>query len=440
LVLAHAEHYKVTVTVCPATQVQEMLCEGEKMRRILLVLLTLLATASSAETVAVKAGAIIDPVTGSEARDQIVVVENGIIRAVGPGLSIPNGARVVDLSSEWLVPGLMDAHTHLTLPQDSTSLTESTAQRALRGLHNAQAVLAAGFTTVRDVGFDGEYAMLDVRRAVERGFFDGPTIVSSGKIIAPFGGESAGIPPEHASLLDYEYINADTPDDIRRAVRRNLYYGAGVIKLIGEAIRVHYSVEEIRAAVDEAHKAGVPVAVHAYGGSAAQAAIDAGVDSIEHGFELTDAQLTQMKAKGIFLVGTDFPSAHLDAMGTYGGTFPESAVLTPRIIDRLKRAHRIGVRMTFGSDTVIDLPGRTRAELMLDYLAVWRSAGIGPADILRAMTSDAAELLRVGHQRGRISPGLAADIVAMPADPLKDIEALRKIDFVLKGGKSIHTR
>jgi len=410
------------------------------MRRILLVLLTLLATASSAETVAIRAGAIIDPVAGSEARDQIVVVENGIIRAVGPGLSIPNGARVVDLSSEWLVPGLMDAHTHLALPQESRSVTESTTQLALRGLHNAQAVLAAGFTTVRDVGFDGEYGMLDVRRAVERGLFDGPTIVSSGKIIAPFGGESVGIPPEHASLLDYEYINADTPDGIRRAVRRNLYFGAGVIKLIGEGIRYHYSVEEIRAAVDEAHSAGVPVAVHAYGGSAAQAAIDAGVDSIEHGFELTDAQLTQMKAKGIFLVGTDFPSAHLDAMGTYGGTFPESAVLTPRIIDRLKRAHRIGVRMAFGSDTVIDLPGRTRAELMLDYLAVWRSAGIGPADILRAMTSDAAELLRVGHQRGRIRPGLVADIAAMPADPLKDIEALRKIDFVLKGGKSINTR
>jgi len=410
------------------------------MRRILLVLLTLLATASSAETVAIRAGAIIDPVTGSEARDQIVVVENGIIRAVGPGLLIPNGARVVDLSSEWLVPGLMDAHTHLALPQESTSVTESTTQLALRGLHNAQAVLAAGFTTVRDVGFDGEYGMLDVRRAVERGLFDGPTIVSSGKIIAPFGGESVGIPPEHASLLDYEYINADTPDGIRRAVRRNLYFGAGVIKLIGEGIRYHYSVEEIRAAVDEAHSAGVPVAVHAYGGSAAQAAIDAGVDSIEHGFELTDAQLTQMKAKGIFLVGTDFPSAHLDAMGTYGGTFPESAVLAPRIVDRLKRAHRIGVRMAFGSDTVIDLPGRTRAELMLDYLAVWRSAGIGPADILRAMTSDAAELLRVGHQRGRIRPGFVADIAAMPADPLKDIEALRKIDFVLKGGKSIHTR
>ena len=410
------------------------------MRPILLVLMTLLAAASFAETTAIRAGAIIDPVTGSEARDQIIIVENGFIRAVGSGLAIPDSAHVIELSNAWLIPGLMDAHTHLTLSQESTALTESTAQRALRGLNNAQAVLAAGFTAVRDLGFDGEYAMLDVRRAVERGFFDGPTIISSGKIIAPFGGESAGIPPESASFLDYDYINADTPDDIRRAVRRNLYFGAGVIKLIGEATRYHYSVQEIRVAVDEAHKAGVPVAVHAYGGPAAQAAIDAGVDSIEHGFELTDAQLTQMKAKGIFLVGTDFPNAHLEAMGTYGGTFPESAVLTPRIIDRLKRAHRIGVRMAFGTDTVIDLPGRTRADLMLDYLAVWRSAGIGSADILRAMTSNTAELLRVDRQRGRIAPGFAADIAAMPADPLKDIEALRKINFVMKGGKIIRAR
>lgn len=407
------------------------------MRGILFGFLLILAGATSAETMAIRAGAIIDPETGSEARGQIVVVENGIIRAIGPKLAIPASARVVDLSSEWLAPGLLDAHTHLALPQESTSVIESTTQLALRGLYNAQAVLAAGFTTVRDVGFDGEYAMLDVRRAVERGLFDGPTIVSSGKIIAPFGGESLGIPPEHASLLDYEYINADTPNDIRRAVRRNLYFGAGVIKLLGEATRYHYSVEEIRAAVDEAHSAGVPVAVHAYGGSAAQAAIDAGVDSIEHGFELTDAQLAQMKAKGIFLVGTDFPTAHLDVMGTYGGTFPESAVLVPRIIDRLKRAHRIGVRMAFGTDTVIDLAGRTRADLMLDYLAVWRSAGIAPADILRAMTSEAAELLRVDHQRGRIAVGLAADIVAMPADPLKDIESLRRINFVMKNGKLI---
>lgn len=402
------------------------------------------ASAAGAETVALRAGAVIDPATGAIARNQVVLVEDGLIRAVGADVAVPAGARVLDLSGEWLAPGLMDAHTHLTLthidgdaPFESFYLADSTAYRSLRGLRNAQVLLAAGFTTVRDIGNDGEYAMLDVRRAIADGLFDGPTIVSAGKIIAPFGGQSHGMPPERGAFWQYEYLDADTPDEVRRAVRRNLYYGAGVIKLVADNSGFHYTVEEIRAAVDEAHRAGVPVAVHVYSGAAAQAAIDAGVDSIEHGFELTDAQLGQMKAKGIFLVGTDFPRAHLDVIGTEGGIFPAPAVLAPRIIDRLRRAQRIGVRMAFGSDTVMDLPGRTRADLMFDYLAVWRAAGISPAAILRGMTSDPAELLRVQRERGRIAPGLAADIVAMPANPLEDIEVLRRIDFVMKAGKVI---
>jgi hypothetical protein len=148
-------------------------------------------------------GAIVDPVTGGEARDQIVIVEDGVIHAAGRGLPIPVGARVVDLSTEWLVRNLIDARTHLMLaqfggdaPGEAVYLAESTAQRSLHGLHNAQEVLAAGFATVRDVGFDAEYATLDVRRAIERGFFDGPPIVSPGRIITPLGGESSGIPPE----------------------------------------------------------------------------------------------------------------------------------------------------------------------------------------------------------------------------------------------------
>ena len=144
-----------------------------------------------------------------------------------------------------------------------------------------------------------------------------------------------------------------------------------------------------------------------------------------------------MKAKGIFLVGTDFPRKHLDIVGTAGGILPEPAVLGPKIVDRLRRAHRIGVRMAFGSDTVIDMPGRTRADLMLDYLAVWREAGVPPLDILKAMTVNAAELLRINKVRGTISEGLSADLVAMPADPLEDIENLRKIDFVMKDGQVV---
>jgi imidazolonepropionase-like amidohydrolase len=222
-------------------------------------------------------------------------------------------------------------------------------------------------------------------------------------------------------------------------VRTNIYYGAGVIKLVADNNPYHYSLEEFQAAVDEAHRAGVPVAVHVYGGDALENAIEAGVDSIEHGFDLTDAQMGRMKAKGIFLVGTDFPRKHLDIIGTAGGVLPEPAVLAPKIIDRLRRAHRIGVRMAFGSDTAIDMPGRTRADLMLDYLAVWREAGVPPMDILKALTVNAADLLRVNKMRGSIAEGLSADLVAMPADPVADIENLRKIDFVMKDGQVVRS-
>jgi len=420
--------------------------------RFIVGLLSLICTAALADTIAIKAGAIVDPVSGSEARDQTVIIEDGIIHAVGRGLQIPQGARVVDLSGEWLVPGLIDAHNHLTLgmryearqpyPDPAVYITESTAHRALRGLHNAQIMLDAGFTTIRDPGYEGDYALVDVRRAIAEGFFGGPTIISGGKVIAPFGGNARHIPPERGPFWDYEYIDADSPDEVRRAVRRNLYYGATVIKLVAEAdhepgqVDYYYSVGEVRAAVEEAHRSGIAVAVHVMGGPAAQAAIDAGVDSIEHGFELTDAQLSQMKAKGIFLCGTDFPREQLVGWLDEKG----AAVTSTQIIDRLRRAHKIGVRMAFGTDIWYEFPGRTRPELAFDFLAVWRSAGIGPADILRAMTSDAAELLRVNHERGRIIPGLVADIAALPTDPLNDIEALRRIDFVMQNGKIIRAR
>jgi imidazolonepropionase-like amidohydrolase len=178
----------------------------------------------------------------------------------------------------------------------------------------------------------------------------------------------------------------------------------------------------------------VPVSVHVYGGEAADNAIEAGVDSIEHGFFLTDAQLKRLRDKGIVLVSTDFPRAHLDIIGTSGGILPPPEVLAPKIIDRLRRAHRRGVRLVFGSDTVMDVEGRSRADLMFDYLAVWREAGVPPAEVLKAMTTEAAKLLRIERERGRVAAGAAADLIAMPADPLADTESLRRIDFVMKDG------
>jgi imidazolonepropionase-like amidohydrolase len=411
---------------------------------LLLGSVSLLASPVCAQVIAIRAGMVIDPAHGSSAKDQIILVEKGKILAVGAGIAIPAGAQVIDLSHEWVAPGLIDAHTHMTLteiggdaPFESFYLNQSSTLRALRGLHNATLVLQAGFTTLRDVGNSAEWAMSDVRRAIDAGWFVGPTIIDSGKIIAPFGGQSRDIPPRQGPFWQFEYIDADGPDEIRKAVRTDIYYGAGVIKLVADNNPYHYTVEEFRAAVNEAHRAGIPVAVHVYAGDALDNAIEAGVDSIEHGFDLTDAQLKRMKDKGIFLVGTDFPRAHLDIVGTSGGILPEPQVLAPKIIDRLRRAHRIGVRMAFGSDTVIDMPGRTRADLMFDYLAVWRAAGVPPVDILRAMTTDAAELLRVNKVRGTIAEHLSADLVAMPADPFDDIENLRKIDFVMKDGKIV---
>jgi imidazolonepropionase-like amidohydrolase len=414
------------------------------MKSLLASLLLLITAPLYAQVVAIRAGTVIDPAHGVSAKDQVILVEGGKIKAMGAGLAIPAGAEVIDLSHEWLTPGLIDAHTHMTLteiegdaPFESFYLNQSSTLRGLRGLHNSMEVLRAGFTTLRDVGNSAEWAMSDVRRAIESGWFVGPTIIDSGKIIAPFGGQSHNIPPKQGPFWQFEYIDADGPAEIRKAVRTNIYYGAGVIKLVADNNPYHYSIEEFRAAVDEAHRAGIPVAVHVYAGDALENAIEAGVDSIEHGFDLTDAQMKRMKDKGIFLVGTDFPRAHLDIVGTSGGILPEPAVLAPKIIDRLKRANRVGVRMAFGSDTVIDMPGRTRADLMFDYLAVWRAAGVAPMDILRAMTTNAAELLRINKTRGSIGVGLSADIVATPANPLEDIEGLRKIDFVMKDGKVV---
>jgi imidazolonepropionase-like amidohydrolase len=408
---------------------------------IVTALAFLLSLPAGAEIVAIRAGTLVDPSRGTNLKNQIILIENGVITHIGAQLAIPKDATVIDLSREWVTPGLIDAHTHMTLaeiagdaPFESFYLNQSSTLRGLRGLHNVTQVLAAGFTSLRDVGNSAEYAMSDVRRAIDAGWFVGPTIIDAGKIIAPFGGQSHDIPPRQGTFWQFEYIDADGPQEVRKAVRTNIYYGARVIKLVADNNPYHFSLDEFKAAVDEAHRAGIPVAVHVYAGDALDNAIEAGVDSIEHGFDLSDAQLKRMKDKGIFLVGTDFPRAHLDIEGTSGGILPEPAVLAPKIIDRLRRAHRIGVRLAFGTDTVIEMPGRTRADLMLDYLAVWREADVPPIDILRAMTSDAAALLRINKERGAIAEGLQADIIAIPADPLVDIQNLRKVDFVMKNG------
>lgn len=416
------------------------------MKTRFLALFLLISSPALAQTVAIRAGNLIDTTKGTVAKDQIVLVENGKIKSVGAGLAIPQGAQVLDLSKEWVAPGLIDAHTHITFtevpgkaPFEAMYLQQSSAFRALHGLHTAQIILQAGFTTVRDVGNEANYACEDVRKALRVGWFNGPTIQCAGKIIGPFGGQSGGFSPEQGPFWLWEYLDADTPDEIRKAVRKNIYYGADLIKLAADNSAFFYSENDIRVAVEEAHSAGRPVAVHVYGGRAADNVIRGGADSVEHGFELTDVQLQLMKEKGTFLVGTDFPTAHLAMLNPSNDTLANAQVLGQKIIDRLRRANRIGVKMAFGSDTVSEMPNRTRPDLVFDYLAVWREAGISPAETLKCMTANAAELLRIDKQRGSVAAGFSADIIAMPANPLDDIESLRKIDFVMKDGKIVRS-
>jgi len=405
----------------------------------------LIASAAFPQTAAIRAGNLIDPAAGTVAKNQIILVKDGKIAEVGAKVDIPAGAEVIDLTNAWVMPGLMDGHTHITLDFDMSSgfdiiyLRESSAMRALRGLRTAQDILQVGFTVVRDVGNDANYAAVDIRDAIRKGWFIGPTVLTTGKIIAPFGGQTHRVTPEQGRFWLFEYIDADTVDEVRKAVRQNIYYGADAIKLVSDNSAFYYTVEEIRAASEEAHAAGLVVSVHVMGGEAARNVILGGADSIEHGFDLSDELLQLMKEKGTWLLGTEFPQAHLeklDPAGTMGQAKEEAA----KYIDRLKRAYKIGVKMAFSTDSVSNLPGKNRGDMMLDYLDMWDAAGVPPAATLKAMTTDAAEFLRIGKTRGSIAKGMAADIIATPANPLENIQALRQVSFVMKGGKVVKSK
>jgi len=394
------------------------------------------------QTTAIRAGNLVDPASSTVVKGQIILVKDGKIVEVGPGVKVPAGAEVIDLTNAWLMPGLMDAHTHITLDFDMASgfdiiyLRESSAMRALRGLRTAEDILQVGFTAVKDVGNDANYAAVDIRDALRKGWFIGPTVLTTGKIIAPFGGQTHRIAPEQGYFWLFEYLDADSVDEVRKAVRQNIYYGADAIKLVSDNSAFHYTVEEIRAAAEEAHAAGLAVSVHVLGGEAARKVILGGADGIDHGFYLSDELLQLMKEKGTWLIGTEFPAAHLeklDPAGTLGKANEEAA----KYIDRLKRAYKIGVKMAFGTDSVSNLPGKNRGEMMLDYLDMWDAAGVPAAATLKAMTTDAAEFMRINKVRGSIAKGMAADIVATPANPLENIQALRQVSFVMKDGQVV---
>lgn len=421
------------------------------MKTLRLVLTALALIAASAvgraqSVIALKAGQLVDPATGAISRDQVILVEAGKITAVGSSASvaIPPNAQVVDLSKRTVLPGFFDVHTHLCLnlkTQGGNGLQallnsllaataiETTAYRSIEGVSNALEMLRSGFTTVRDVGNAGNYADTALRRAIEDGLVPGPTVVNAGRIIAPYGGQYHGIPPERADIGIPEYLYADTPDEMRKAVRENVTFGAKVIKIVVDDQPYLYTADDVRILVREAAAAGMKVAAHCGTDAGSRIAAEGGVASVEHAYRATNPTLELMKAKSVYLVGTDFTrqASHEMGMDEYHEW----------VVDRLKRAYQIGVPVAFGTDVCFVKDGETRGTLSTEFVNSFVEAGVSPRQILQAMTTSAAKLMGMEKERGAIAPGYWADIVATPENPLQSIDAVRHVAFVMKGGKVI---
>jgi imidazolonepropionase-like amidohydrolase len=410
------------------------------------------------QTVAIRAERLIDGKNETVVKDAVVLVVGEKIAAVGSGLAIPANARVIDLGAATLLPGLIDAHTHLLSEMDGSNLslqdvemlrivaTQSTAERALLGVKLGREDLEAGITTVRDVGNSGVNGDVALRRAIQRGWVPGPRMVTSTRALAAQGGQFGTLTPAAQELIEEEYVTVRGPERARQAVRQALYDGAGCIKVIVNGSPANVTLDEMKAIVDEAHTAGVKVAAHAIGDKATRIAAEAGVDSIEHAYVIQDDVLKTMVEKHIFLVPTDGTLKTFVDM-SFGMREPsdreradhekEYAPFVKQEQERLRRAIKLGVPIAAGSDMYLSMPRMTRGQASLLVYEAYAEAGMTPMEIIHAATRNAAELLGMQDRIGTLEAGKLADIICVPGDPLKDIRALEHVKFVMKGGEVV---
>lgn len=408
---------------------------------VLTLLLASVATATvTAQTTAIRAGKLVDPETGKVETNQIIIVEGRDIKAVGGRVAIPSGATVIDLSKFTVMPGMMDAHAHLCMNMQHkrdgsnyyfTTILDSNAKRAIQGAVNARSMLEYGFTTVRDIGNEGNFACVEVRKAINEGTIDGPTFITAGRIIAPYGGQFH-LQPDKQNLAEPEYFFADTRDEMRKAIRQNIHYGATVIKLVVDDQQYIYSVDDIKFAIEEAHAAGLKLAAHAWTAEGALNAAKAGVDSIEHAVAITDEALAIAKRNNVAIAPIPFTEIDAALSGQPGGY----AETNKRwFIDPVQRAHKAGVTLVWGPDVIFNTKDLPRGKLSIDTVDEWKMTGIPSLVILQALTTNPARVLGVDNVRGWIKPGMRADIVAVRDNPLEKIETVKDVVFVMRHGK-----
>ncbi len=394
----------------------------------------------------IHAGRLVDVRAGRVLRDQTIVVENGMITQVGARVTSPPNATTIDLSSSTVLPGLIDAHTHILLQGDVTAadydeqlLKESIPYRTIRATVAARTALMNGFTSIRDLETEGAmYADVDVKRAIERQIIPGPRIFCSTRAFAPTGmypllGYSWELKlPEGVQIVD-------GVDNIRKAVREQVKYGADWIKYYSDRRYyvkdgvlhswVNFPDEEARALVEEAHRLGRRVASHAIGSDGIAAALRAGVDSVEHGDGFTDDLLDEMVRKGTYWCPTIF-IADYDARAraeTGGPVWLQMRELEEQAFRRGLAKH---VKIVFGTD-VGGFPWTVNAAKEFSYMVRY---GMPPMEAIRSATLAAADLLEQQDKLGAIEAGKAADIVAVHGDPLSDISELERVYFVMKNG------
>jgi imidazolonepropionase-like amidohydrolase len=396
---------------------------------------------------AIRAGQLFDSKSNQMLPNRVVLIRGDRIYDVGSNdrVKIPPGVEVIDLTHATVLPGLIDAHTHLLrngTPYDEQLLKESWQYRTIEAVVNANQDLEAGFTAMRDLGTEGAmYSDVDVRNAIDRGLVPGPRLQVATRAISTTGSFGLeGYSPEVTVPSGVQLV--DSPNEGRLAVREQIKYGADLIK-IHSTRHFHFTPEghlvsipsltldEIRAIVDEAHRLGVNVACHAYGGEGLNNCIEAGVNSIEHGIDLDESSIDKMVEKGIYLVPTlySYESVLLasDLKATGGQTS------RARIHEAsFRRALAKGVKIAFGTDVGL-FPHGTQAR-EFEYLVRF---GMTPAQALQTATVGAAELMGWQDRIGSIEKGKYADIIAVAGDPLMDITELERVQFVMKGGRVV---